>query len=427
MAKDVHKDFKYRKIKKPNKFIVFVAKFIMGLICKKRNVEFIYDDGYNSTLNKPVVLLACHASKDDYIYVFKGAKRSDLHIICGYQNIFKKGIYFLLKNLGVIAKYLYQPDITATRQIFEAVKLGDSVAIFPEGIQSTSGSTHPINPATIGLLRKLKLPVVLATSKGSYLTRTRYSTDVKKGKIIMNYSLLFTPEELASSTEEQLNKKLLSRFKYNDYEFNRQNKIAYVGKKPNVYGLDNIIFKCPHCFSEYKFVVNGSNMVCKECGFEVTMNEYYEMSAVNKELKFIDVDAWYKWQRNVIRKEVKSDDFKMSTTVDLGVLNTQKLDFNGSIKRIGSGTITLTNKGLTYKGVKDGEEVETFFDAKNVYSLTISLAYELDLYYKNDYYNFKLTKDEKQITKWMVASEEIHNLYDDVWFNASKEVYDYES
>ncbi len=427
MAKDVHKDFKYRKIKKPNRFIAFVAKMVMGIICKKRNVEFLYDDGYNSTLNTPVVLLSCHASKDDYIYVFKGAKRNDLHVVCGYQNVFKKGVYFLLKNLGVIAKYLYQPDIVAIKQILEAVKLGDSIAIFPEGIQSTSGSTHPINPATIGLLKKLKLPVVLATSKGSYLTRTRYSTDVKKGKIIINYSLLFTANELANSSEEELNKKLLDNFKYNDYEFNRQNKIAYVGKKPNIYGLNNIIYKCPHCNSEYKFIVENCNMKCKECGFEITMNDYYEISSVNKELPFIDVDEWYKWQRKVLNKEIKSDSFKMSTTVELGVLQTEKLYANSSIKRIGNGTIILTNKGLTYKGVKNGEEVEMFFEARYVYSLTISLDYELDLYYKNDYYNFKLTKYETQITKWMIASEEIHNLYDECWYNASKEVYDYES
>ncbi len=67
-----------------------------------------------------------------------------------------------------------------------------------------------------------------------------------------------------------------------------------------------------------------------------------------------------------------------------------------------------------------------FFDPKQVYSLTMSLNYDLDLYYKNEYFNFKLLQDEKQVAKWMISAEEIHNLYDSTWKEVSDEVYKYE-
>ena len=90
----------------------------------------------------------------------------------------------------------------------------------------------------------------------------------------------------------------------------------------------------------------------------------------------------------------------------------------------GEGTLTLTGNGLTYRGTCDGEEREIVMHPKQVYSLSISLAYELDLYYDCKYYNFKLLDNPKHMTKWMLAAEEIHNLHDPAWQKASKEVYD---
>ncbi len=427
MVKDLHKDFKLRKIKKPNKFIAFMAQLILKVISKRRGVTFEYDSDYKKYKKQQIVLLSQHASKDDFIYVFAGSNRQDTHIVMGYQNIFSKFLYGFLKSIGVIAKYLYQPDVTATKQMLEAVKNGGSLALFPEGIQSTSGSSHPINPATMGLLKKLKLPVILTTLNGSYFTRTRYSTDVKKGKITVSFKTLFTPKDLEELSVDELNERLLEKFRYNEHEYFKDKKVEFIGKKPNIYGLDNIIYKCPHCKSEYKFKVEGFNMKCLDCGFEVTMNNCYEMSAVTKTLPFENFDAWYKWQRNVIKEEVKSDNFIMKAQITLCTLNTQKLDNNLSKKEIGEGELSLTNKGLTYVGTKNGEQVTMFFDAKNVYSLTITLKQALDLYYKNEYYYFKLKTNGNQVTKWMLASEEIHNLYDEVWNNASNEVYHYET
>ena len=426
MVKDLHKDFKLRKIKKPNKFIAFMAQIILKVISKRRGVTFEYDKDYKKYKKQQIVLLSQHASKDDFIYVFAGSNRQDTHIIMGYQNIFSKFLYGFLKSIGVIAKFLYQPDVTATKQMLEAVKNGGSLALFPEGIQSTSGSTQPINPATIALLKKLKLPVILTTLKGSYFTRTRYSTDVKKGKITVSYKTLFTKEDLENMSVEELNKKLLEKFTYNEHEYFKDKNVEFIGKKPNIYGLDNIIYKCPHCNSEYRFKVDGENMKCLDCGFEITMDNCYRIKSVNKTLPFEDIDKWYKWQRNVIRQEIKSNDFIMQAKITLCTLNTQKLDNNLSKKEIGEGELTLTNKGLTYVGTKDGEQVSMFFDAKNVYSLTITLKQALDLYYKNEYYYFKLKTNGNQVTKWMLASEEIHNMYDEVWNNASNEVYNYE-
>ncbi len=421
--RDLHTEFVYRKIEKPNQMLYRTLRFAFRIICKMRKVEFQYDEEFQKIKHEQMIILCQHRSHSDYIYVYAGLKRSDLHIMCGYQNVFQPIIYTLFKKLGVIAKMLYQPDTHATMQLLRAVKQGGSIVLFPEGIQSTSGSTHPINPATMKLLSKLKLPVALVTLEGAYFTRTRYSADVKKGKIIARYTKLFDSSDFANYTDKELYDRLLARFQYNEFAEHRKNKIAFRGKKPNIYGLDNIIYRCPDCGSEYKFVVEGSCMRCTECGFTISMDEYYDITAVKGVLPFSNIDQWYKWQRKVLAQDVLDDAFVMTSKVSIGKINTEKLTSNYSLVYYGEGTLTLTNKGLTYCGTQNGESVELFFNAKQVYSLTMSLQYDMDLYYNGTYHNFKLLENEKQVAKWMLAAEEIHNLHDPIWCKVSNEVY----
>ena len=423
--KDYHKEFKNRAIKKPNGLIARVVHFALKTISKKRNVKYVYTDEYLKIKNSQVVYLCQHKSNLDYIYFFAGVDNLNTHILCGYQNVFNKYIFKLLKHLGVIAKMLYQPDVQATRQMLQAVKRGGSLAIFPEGIQSTSGSTHPINPATSSFIKKVALPVVLVKIKGSYFSRTRYSKDVKKGEITVTFDRLFDSETCKNLSSEELHNNILERFKYNEFEEFCGEKVAFVGKKPNIYGLDNIIFKCPNCNSEYTFSTEGEVMKCGNCHFAIKMNEYYEISSVNGNLPFKNVDEWYKWQRKIIAKEVLKKDFKLLTKVAINNINVKKLDSKYSLLTHGEGELSLTNEGLIYDGTFDGEKVHMVFEPKGVYSLTMSLDYDLDLYYKSEYFNFKLLQDEKQVAKWMISAEEVHNLHDSVWKKVSDEVYDY--
>lgn len=424
--KDLHTEFLYRKIEKPCKWLSGLLRFGFRVICKGRNVEFLYDDDYLKMQRQQMIYLCQHRSRCDYIYVMAGIRRSDMHILCGYQNIFQPVVYHLFKKLGVIAKMLYQPDTHATIQLMRAAKMGSSLVIFPEGIQSTSGSTHPINPATMKLLAKLKLPVALVTLKGAYFTKPRYSSDLKKGKISVQFSKLFDPEDFKNDSQEKLYSKLLNAFRYNEFADQKENKVAFYGKKPNIDGLDNIIYKCPDCLSEFHFVVEGDRMRCTQCGFAVSMDEYYDIASVKGTFPFANTDAWYKWQRKVLAQEVLDDSFTMTTKVRIGRINTQKLSSNYSLVYDGEGTLTLTNQGLTYFGTQNGEQVELFFHAKQVYSLSMSLQYDLDLYYNGVYYNFKLLENERQIAKWMLAAEEIHNLHDPNWRKVSNEVYNEE-
>ena len=401
-----------------------VGLWVLGIINRIYGVKFNYDYDPKSLKNQPTVLLSSHASRLEFIYTVYGFRRKDINVVCGFQNILQRGLYNLFIKLGVISKYLYQPDLMCVKNMLGVLKRNGALGLFPEGIQSTGGSTHPINPATAQFIKRSRANIVVCTTHGAYLATNRYSKDRKKGYIGVNYSLLFTPDDLEELSEEQIYNSILQKISYNDFAFNKTARQRYIGKKSNAFGIDKILYICPSCKAEHTLRVEGDTVTCESCGFGVRINEYYDLIATKGGACPADIDKWYKWQRKCVAGQVVSDEFEMVLRGSLCTLRLDKLKKPPKNRRLLSvGTARLTNSGLSFEGVLDGENVDFEFCAKSLYSLTFSTKGHLEFYYKNDY--FMIVPEERDVCliKWTLAAEEIHNLYDERWRSACADVY----
>ena len=426
MKKDFKSRLINRKINKPNPILMTIGMWIVGIMNKIYKVDFSYDYDFSEIKGQPTILLSSHASRLEFLYTIYGFGRKDINVVCGYQNILKKGLYNLFIQFGVISKYLYQPDFVSVKNMLRVLKRGGAIGLFPEGIQSTSGSTHPINPATAQFIKSSKAHIVVCTTKGAYLATNRYSSDRKKGYIGVDYSLLFTPDMLEKLTEEQIYGMILNKISYNDFAYNKVARNKYIGKKPNAYGIDKILYKCPDCKEEHTLGVNGDTVACGKCGFSVRIDEYYDLVDAKGDGCPSDIDAWYKWQRKCVAEEIKNDDFELTLCGRLCALRTDKLlkaPKNQVLLSIGKAK--LTNKGLFFEGMLEGQRVDFDFTAKSIYSLTCSTKGYLEFYHNNDYFMLIPNDEKNSLIKWTLASEEIHNLYDERWRSACADVYDY--
>ncbi len=425
IKRDLKREIVCRKIKRPNRILAAIVFFFLGVIARKNRVRFHYAFDLKSLKRRPVILISTHASRLEFVCALSGFKERNINVVCGYQNIMKKYIYTILKHLGVIPKYLYQPDYLCTKNMLSVIKRGGNLALFPEGIQSISGSTHPINPATCKFLKRSGATIVLCKSEGAYLCQNRFSKDVKKGKVDFYYDILFTPEDLKTLSEEQIYSKLIDRFSYNEFKLNKTRHEKYVGKLPNIDGLDKIIYKCPHCGKEFNFVIEGESMTCHSCGYKVTMDEYYDLTVdSDHKLYFDNVDDWFKWQRNTVTESVEQGFAPLCSDGGLYVLRTDKLNKAPNDKIfLTHGTVTLDRENLSVTGTGDSEGNDFTFSMREVYSLTFSLSGFLEFYYEDEYYVIKPDKNLNEMIKWTLYSEEVHNLYDLRWKNASIDVY----
>lgn len=414
-----------RKIKKPNPLIMTIGMPVLGLLNKLYKVEFSYDYDPSAIKDQPTILLSSHAARLEFIYAIYGFKRKDVNIVCGFQNILQKGLYRILLSLGVISKYLYQPDFMCVKNMLKVLKRNGAIGLFPEGIQSTSGSTHPINPATTSFIKRSKANIVVCTTKGAYLATNRYSSDRKKGYIGIRYSLLFTPEMLETLTEEQIYTLLLEKISYNDFAFNKVARHKYIGKNPNAFGIDKILYKCPDCQKEHTLRVENDTVVCDSCGFRVQINEYYDLILQKGNKCPADIDQWYKWQRRCVAKEIQNADFEMTLHGSLCTLRLDKLRKAPKNRKVLSvGQARITKQGLSFTGMLDGQTVNFDFPAISIYSMTFSSKGFLEFYHNNDYYMLIPDKADHCLIKWTLAAEEIHNLYDSRWKSACADVYE---
>lgn len=426
MKKNLKERLINRKIKKPNPILMAISMCVLGFLCKLYRVKFSYDYDPKSIKGQPTVLLSSHASRLEFVYTLYGFGRRDVNMVCGYQNILKKGMYNLFLGLGVISKYLYQPDVACVKHMLKVLRRGGTLGLFPEGIQSSSGSTHPINPATAQFIKHSKANVVIATSQGAYLATNRYSSDRKKGYIGISYSLVFTPDMLRELSEEQIYQLMLQKISYNDFKFNKIARHKYVGKKPNAYGIGKILYKCPDCEEEYTLRVEDDTVVCRKCGFAVQINEYYDLIGKSGKTPPSDIDEWYKWQRRCVCEQIEDDGFELTLRGRLCTLKLDKLRRSPKDRAVLSvGEAKLTRDGLFFTGELDGQIVDFSFPAKSIYSMTFSTKGFLEFYHNNDYYMLIPDDKEQCLIKWTLASEEIHNLYDEAWRNACADVYNY--
>ena len=279
-------------------------------------------------------------------------------------------------------------------------------------------------PVTIGDDCWLGANVVVCSSQGAYLATNRYSSDRKKGYIGMRYRLLFTPKELEVLTEEQIHEQLLQAIRYNDFAFNRGARHTYVGKKPNAFGIDSILYLCPACRGEHTLRVQEDAVVCESCGFRVRVNEYYDLVEPTSPSCPADIDAWYKWQRRCVADQVQASEFEMTLRGSLCALRLDKLKkWPKNTIPLSVGTARLTRDGLSFSGTLNGKAADFDFSARSVYSLTLSTKGYLEFYCNNEYYMLIPEQPQRGLIKWTLAAEEIHNLYDERWRSACADVY----
>lgn len=399
----------------------------LGSKCRKHRVQYTYEFDKKSIKNKQILFLSTHASRNDFFYALHGLGRSDIHIVAGYQNFFtNRTNYFGMTAMNAIPKLLYQPDTYCTRKMLRVLKNGRSLALFPEGIQSLSGSTHPINPATCKFIKRGGVTVVLATATGSYLTNPRYIREIKRGKITVNYKILFTPEQLKEMSEEQIYKVLLQNFAYNDFQAQKTIRAKFVGKHPNVAGVDNVLFVCPQCKGVHTLKVHlekgHERLECEQCGYAVNVNEYYDLVDLGSKRYFDDIDQWVKWERRFVRKQVQNEDFQLKGHGKITQVRTDSWKkYPKNRLTLIEGDVTLDKSGLTVKN----EKSEMFFGVQGLYSLTMATGRFLEFYYQENYYNLVLDGPTNQLVQWMLASEELHNLTDEKWNAASNDAFDY--
>ena len=317
----------------------------------------------------------------------------------------------LLRQVGCICKRKFTNDITLVRQLKAVIDNGDVAMIYPEARYSLCGTTAVL-PASLGKLCKLlKVPVVTLICHGHHVNSPFWNLHDRGVKPTeADFTLLFTPEELAATSADEVNRRIVEAFQYDDFAWQKERGIRtpYSGRAE---GLHKVLYQCPHCKTEFHMSSSGATLRCDSCGKSWTMSELGELSADEGETEFSHIPDWYEWERANVRAEVESGSYssgELPVTVDT-LPNAKRFI------RLGEGTMVHDRNGFTVRGTDvDGDPFEMIKNVPSLYSCHIEYEYLgkhgdcVDLNTLEDTWYIYPYDCAFSVTKMALATEELY-------------------
>ena len=371
-----------------------------GAIIKKIGTE---------DLKPPYVMLCNHNAFLDFKVATKTIYPARANYVVAIDGFI--GREWLLRQVGCICKRKFTNDITLIRQLKTVIDHGDVAMIYPEARYSLCGTTAVL-PASLGKLCKLlKVPVAVLICHGHHVNSPFWNLHDRGVKPTeAEFRLLFTPEELAASSADELNRRIVEAFQYDDFAWQIEKGIRtpYEGRAE---GLHKVLYQCPHCLTEFRMSSKGTKLFCGSCGKSWTMSELGELSADEGETEFSHIPDWYEWERANVKKEVADGTYSsgvLPVTVDT-LPNAKKFI------RLGEGTMVHDMRGFTVRGTDvDGDPFEMIKTVPSLYSCHIEYEYLgkhgdcVDLNTLEDTWYIYPHDCDFAVTKMALATEELY-------------------
>ena len=321
------------------------------------------------------------------------------------------GREWLLRDVGCICKRKFTNDITLIRQLRQVVKNGDIAVIYPEARYSLCGTTAVL-PASLGkLCRMLGVPVVTLICHGHHVNSPFWNLHERNvAPTEAEMSLLFTPQDLKELPVDELNRRIVGAFQYDDFAWQKDRglRTPYPGRAE---GLHKVLYQCPACGREYRMTSEGTQLRCTACGKSWTMTELGELRADEGETEFSHIPDWYEWERENVRREVEAGSYSS------GVLpvRVDSLPNARRFLRLGDGTMVHDMNGFAVRGITpEGEPFEMIKTVPSLYSCHIEYEYLgkygdcVDLNTLEDTWYIYPHDCDFSVTKMALATEELY-------------------
>ena len=229
--------------------------YLMSLPDVLSHRTVIHYDGTKG-LKPPYLLLSNHNAFMDFKVLTKAIYPRRANYVIAIDGFI--GREWLLRNVGGICKRKFTSDVTLIRQLMRVVENGDVAVVYPEARYSLCGTTAVLPEALGKLCMMLKVPVATFICHGHHVNSpfwNLHSRHVKPTEA--DFKLLYTPEQLASLSVDEINAGLVKAFQYDDFAWLRDKGLEMHYDR-RAEGLEKVLYHCPSCGTEYEMSSEGN-------------------------------------------------------------------------------------------------------------------------------------------------------------------------
>ena len=301
---------------------------------------------------EPCLILMNHSCFTDLLIAQTVFAKRPMNIVCTSDGFVGKN--WLMRHLGCIPTNKFVTDFVLVKNIKYALeKLKTSVLMYPEASYSFDGTATPL-PDTLGkFLKLLKVPVVMVRTYGAFARDPLYNNLQKRQvNISADIKYLLSPQDIEQKTPAELNDILKKEFTFDNWEWQKQNNVKITEPFRADY-LNRVLYKCSKCGREGEMYARGIELKCTRCGAKWDLTE--DGSLLEKSIGhwtsdgskniFDSVPAWFRWEREQVRKEITEGKYHLKTDVEIYMMVNTK-----AIYHVGQGTLEHSAQGFVLNG-----------------------------------------------------------------------------
>lgn len=363
-------------VRKRHRVIRDIAAYTLGVYTRiKYGVKV---EPFKNQGKRKYLILMNHQTAFDQFFIgmaFKGA----VYYVAN-EDLFTNGFLSKLLRWAVapIPIKKQRTDVSAVRTCMRVVKEGGTIAIAPEGNRTFSGKTEYMNPAIVGFVRVLKLPLAFFRIEGGYGVHPRWADNVRKGKMRAYVSRVMEYEDYAKLSDEELLALIQTELFVDegsaDSEFKHKNLAQY---------LERAMYVCPTCGLS-RFESDKDTITCRQCQKTVRYLPTKELKGEGFAFPFRFTTEWYDYQKEFIGKL----DLKPYEQTPLYTEETAMWEVVPSkSKKLLAKSAILSLYGDRLVVLANGEE--TTLDFGSVKAAAVLGKNKLNLYYGDTVYQFK--------------------------------------
>jgi 1-acyl-sn-glycerol-3-phosphate acyltransferase len=387
----------------PNPFFVAIIRPTIFWILRRLYDIEIQDRDSIAHLEQPYLLVGNHVNFWDPFFLSMGISHVAQFVTS--DNIFRTRLLkTVMKLLGSVPTSKFAADTGTVMQIMRVLKRPGVIGIFPEGRRTWDGKSLDSVATVARLINRLKLPVAAGHIKGGYLAKPRWARNRRKGKIIIEFRMLFQPEELKNLTPEQTNRLMEERLYHNEYEWQNENMYRYPGKNRAEH-IEQVLFLCPECTQLGTIRSEGNNAFCTHCGYTVYHDEYgFLQPQGNPHRHFSTVSEWNDWQLEHFYGRLR----EVSKEVWL-LEEGPSILWTGyrtrPLKRVNTGRAYFSPSEIVFS-TNIGKEIT--FPLREIYGENVQDREKLEFYYGQVLYRLDFLSSHASSYMWLQAIRFIH-------------------
>ena len=298
--------------------VIWAAAFIMKFRFKVKIIK-------KTKLPKPpYILLSTHASMLDFYIALATTFPHRVYWISTVEEFIPR--YFIFRRIGVLAKRKFNNDPLAAMQYLEVLKRKKILVIYPEARYSFMGECERIDKSIGKFVKTTNVPVVFIKANGDYLYCPQWSDHTKRKirPIISEVKTILTKNEVESLDYREIQARIEENFNISEEDWMRRKNILNTYENRGV-GIEKILYKCPHCGSEFEMSSETHFLKCNHCGATYDYLENGQLQRIDGEGKFNYPSEWYKWEKACVKEEVEKgtyhfdDDVRVEKLLGAGI------------------------------------------------------------------------------------------------------------